>query len=79
MEMWKSKNWQLVATGVDGNVQLFGVNVFDYQWTNTGKRAEVKELTHQIPVYRVSVGAEEYEFAATERSNCVWNFYLYKF
>lgn len=31
MKMWKSKSWQLEVTGVDGNVQLFGVNIFDSQ------------------------------------------------
>ena len=35
MKMWKSKSWQLEVTGVDGNVQLFGVNIFDYDWVDT--------------------------------------------
>lgn len=28
--MLKSKSWQQVTTGTDGNTELFGVNIFDY-------------------------------------------------
>ena len=79
MKMWKSKSWQLEVTGVDGNVQLFGVNIFDYDWVDTKNRIEVNDLSYDVPVYAVTIDGKEYEFAAGERSNCVWNFYLYKF
>ena len=79
MKMWKSKSWQLETTGVDGNTQLFGVNIFDYRWLDTKQRIRVSDLTYDIPVYTVKIGDVQYEFAAGEKSNCVWNFYLYKF
>ena len=79
MKMRKSKSWQLETVGVDGNTKLFGVNIFDYQWIDTQKRVEVNDLPYDVPVYTVSIGRVRYEFAAGERSNCVWNFYLYKF
>lgn len=79
MKMWKSKSWQLEATGVDGNVQLFGVNIFDYDWVDTKNRVSVNDLSYSVPVYSVTIVGKEYEFAAGERSNCVWNFYLYEF
>lgn len=78
MKMWKSKSWQLEVTGIDGNVQLFDVNIFDYDWLNTKNRVKVNGLSYEIPVYQVIDGIS-YEFAACEQSNCVWNFYLYKF
>ena len=37
MKMYKAMTWQHEATGTDGNVQLFGVNIFDYPWKDTGK------------------------------------------
>ena len=37
--MWLRKSWELVVTGVDGNVQLFGVNIFDYDWIDTKKQS----------------------------------------
>ena len=79
MELWKSKSWQLEITGVDGAAQLFGVNIFDCQWFDTKRRARVSDLSYEVPVYTVTIGDVQHEFAAGERSNCVWNFYLYKF
>ncbi len=79
MKMWKSKSWQLETTGIDGNTKLFGVNIFDYQWVDTKQRVQVSDLSYEVPVYTVMVDNVQYEFAAGERSNCVWNFYLYKF
>ncbi len=38
MKMWKSKSWQLETTGIDGNIQLFGVNIFDYGWIDAKRR-----------------------------------------
>jgi len=79
MKMQKSKSWQLEMVGIDGNAKLFGVNIFDYQWIDTQKRVEVNDLSYEVPVYTVSIDHVQYEFAAGERSNCVWNFYLYRF
>ena len=79
MKKWKSKSWQLETTGIDGNTKLFGVNIFDYQWVDTKQRVQVSDLSYEVPVYTIMVDNVQYEFAAGERSNCVWNFYLYKF
>ncbi len=79
MKMQKSKSWQLETTGIDGNTQLFGVNIFDYQWIDTKQRVQVSDLSYDVPIYTVTIDNMKYEFAAGERSNCVWNFYLYKF
>jgi hypothetical protein len=79
MKMWKSKSWQLETTGIDGNTQLFGVNIFDYRWVDTKQRVQVSDLSYEVPVYTVMVDNVQHEFAAGECSNCVWNFYLYRF
>ena len=79
MKICLSKSWKLEVTGVDGNVKLFGVNIFVYDWIDTKNRVEVNELSYAVPVYSVIIDGKEYEFAAGERSNCVWNFYLYKY
>ena len=79
MKMQRSKSWQLEVTGIDGNAQLFGVNIFDHQWMDTRQRVKVKDLSYDVPVYTVTINDEQHEFAAGETSNCVWNFYLYKF
>ena len=77
--MWKSKSWQLEITGVDGDTQLFGVNIFDYQWMDTKQRVQVSDLSYEVPVYTVTINNVQHKFAAGESSNCVWNFYLYEF
>lgn len=79
MKTRKSKSWQLEITCIDGNTKLFGVNIFDYQWIDTKQRVQVSDLSYEVPVYTVMIDNVQYEFAAGERSNCVWNFYLYKF
>lgn len=79
MKMWKSKSWQLEITGIEGNVHLFGVNIFDCNWVDTKKRIKINDFSYDIPIYQVTIDGINYEFAASEKSNCVWNFYLYKF
>ncbi len=82
MEMFKTKTWQHEVTGVDGNVTLFGVNIFKYKWNGTGNRITVLDpLYHheyEFDIYTVHINKEEKEFAAGEFSNCVWGFYLLK-
>jgi hypothetical protein len=71
--------WRHVVTGFDGNVTLFDVNIFEYQWKSTGETIEVLDPLYKQPhtmcVYKVLIGEEEHEFAAGEFSNCVWGFY----
>ena len=74
LEMWKHK-----VTGVDGNIILFGVNIFDYEWTRTDEEVEITDpiykQKHIFSVYKVHIRGREYTFAAGEFSNCVWGFY----
>lgn len=84
MKMWKEKTWQHEATGADGHVTLFGVNIFDCAWDETGRSAKVRhplypQQTYRFPVYTVTIDGEVHEFAAGEFSNCVWGFYVLKF
>lgn len=83
MKMLKSKTWQHEITGSDGNVILFGVNIFDHEWKNTHKSANVRDplygQEYKFPIYTVVINGQEQEFAAGEFSNCVWGFYLLKY
>ena len=82
MKMYKAMTWQHETTGTDGNVQLFGVNVFDYPWTDTGESVEVKSpdgKALRVPVYQTVINGEMRQFAAAELSNCVWGFFMRKF
>ena len=55
-------------------VELFGVNIFDYKWEDT------KEIAKEcdFPIYKVIIDGKEHEFATKETSNNVWCFYLPK-
>ena len=83
MKMLKSKTWQHETTGTDGNVILFGVNIFDYKWKNTHKSVKVRDplygQEHKFRIYTVVINGQEQAFAAGEFSNCVWGFYLLKY
>lgn len=43
MKIFKSKTWQFEVYGQEGDVKLFGKNIFDYAWESTGKRVMVKD------------------------------------
>ena len=81
--MRKEKTWHCEATGADGNVTLFGVNIFDYEWNGTGRRATVRDPIYgeerKFAVYTVTIAGQTHEFAAGEFSMCVWGFYVEKY
>ena len=83
MKARKAKTWQHEITGPDGNVMLFGVNIFEYEWKETGKSVRVRHPLYsqedKFPVYTVDINGQEQEFAAGEFSNCVWGFYVLKY
>ena len=74
--------WQHEITGVDGNTSLFGVNIFKYNWLDTGEKAEIADhlygQKYVFPVYKVFIRKKEYKFAAGEFRNCIWGFYIQK-
>ena len=81
--MYKQKTWQHEITGTEGNVILFGVNIFEYNWQATGKRIKVKDPLYNqeyiFPIYNVIIEEKEFTFAAGEFSNAVYGFYVLKF
>ncbi len=83
MKMKKIKSWQHKVTGVDGNVELFGVNIFDLKWENTNEKARVYDplygKNYRFNIYKVILDSKEYMFAAGEFSNCIWGFYTYEY
>ena len=80
----KEKTWQCeVSGGIDGNTTLFGVNIFNYKWENTGKRVTVYSPngreSFDFYVYAVTINGQRHEFAAGEFRACIWGFYLEKY
>ena len=53
MKMYKPKTWQYELTGTAGNVELFGIKIFDYPWESAGKRAEVRHPSGEMGSYQV--------------------------
>lgn len=41
-KVFSEKSWKYQTSGIGGNVILFGVNIFDYQWIETGKIVPAK-------------------------------------
>jgi len=72
--------WKHITTCAEGYCMLFGVNIFEYDWENTGKKANVKARKdiriHEFEIWRVIINGVEHEFVAGEFSNCVWGFFL---
>ena len=80
MKKWEEKIWRYETHGVDGNVTLFGVNIFDYEWNGTGRRVTVRDphygQEYTFSVYTVTIDGQTHEFAAGEFSMCIWGFYV---
>ena len=74
--------WKFVNSGVEGNCNIFGVNIFNYEWEDTGEEVEVVdpiyEQKHIFSVYCIKIGSNTVKFAAGEFSNCVYGFYVYE-
>ena len=83
IETYGQKIWRCEATGTDGNVTLFGVNIFDYEWNGTGRRVTVRDphygQEYKFQVYTVTINGQTYEFAAGEFSMCIWGFYVERY
>lgn len=74
------KSWKHKVTRVEGNCILFGVNIFDYEWNDTGEIVTVTDpqyrQKHNFNVYAVDIDGTTKKFAAGEFGNCIWGFYL---
>ena len=72
------KSWKHEASGTQGNVTLFGVNIFSCGWKLTGKTARVQHPNHghdfKFPVYSVDIDGSQKEFAAGQMNHSVWSF-----
>lgn len=83
LKVYKEPSWQLETTGVDGNATLFGVNIFDYEWRSIGKKARIVSpldgSVDLLPIFSVLIDDKEHKFVCEEQSNCVYNFFVYKY
>lgn len=83
MKVFKQKTWQIVVNGgIDGNTELFGVNIFKYKWIDTGKRTNLvlsNGRNLNADIYKVNINGKMHEFAAGEVLMAVWIFAVYKY
>ena len=74
--------WEFETSGLDGQCELFGVNIFKYRWHDCRETAAVIDPHYGTEkvfrVYEVEINGKIRRFAAGEFSNCVWGFYLEK-
>ena len=78
--MMLRKSWKHRITGSYGNCNLFGVNIFDYEWIDTGEAVFVEDpqyhQKYKFYVYTVRIKGKTKKFAAGEFTNCMYGFYL---
>lgn len=72
--------WKLGKLIKNRTYKLWGVNLFDYEWIDTGETAYLKDYTDGIrknfKVYSIEVGGETHYFAAMERGANTWLFFI---
>lgn len=72
--------WKFVKSGIEGDCELFGVNIFDYRWKSTNQKVDVLDpiynQKHEMTIYNADIGSKVVTFAAGEFSNCVYGFYV---
>ena len=70
-------NWKL---GKLIKNKTWGVNIFDYQWTDTGETVHLKDYTDGIRkdfnIYTIDVEGTTHTFAAIGRGLNTWLFYV---
>ena len=73
--------WELEKTGTRDDCQIFGVQIFDFEWKETGQSASVRDpdgdADFVTPVYTVEIGGKIFRFAAGELRDGVYGFYLW--
>ena len=74
--------WKFITSGVDGDCDLFGVNIFDYEWINTNQELVVRDpiynQKHIVFIYNADIGNQTVTFASGEFSNGVYGFYIFE-
>ncbi len=72
--------WKLGKLIKNRNYKLWGVNIFDCPWTDTGETVLLKDYTDGIrkdfKIYSVDVEGEAHCFAAMERGADTWLFFV---
>ena len=73
----------IISLLTEGEVKLFGVNIFDYQWQETGEYVKVTDPLYHAErsfcLYKVVINGDTHSFVAGEFSNMIWGFYLLKY
>ena len=76
------KTWKYKTAGTCENIKLFGVNIFDYEWRDTGETVTIVDpqyhQEHVFNIFTIEINGTQKRFAAGEFSNCVWGFYVEK-
>ena len=75
-----SKTWTFEAAGGPGAIDFYGVDIFGYDWKDTGEKAQVKDPNYNqdysFNVYTAEICGVEVRFAAGEFSPYVWGFFM---
>ena len=73
-------NWKLGKLVKNRTYMLWGVNLFDCEWTKTGESVLLKDFTTGIrkpfDIYTTTVEGEEKRFATLELAPNTWLFFL---
>lgn len=72
--------WKLGKLIKNKTYKLWGVNIFDFEWVDTGETAYLKDYTDGIrkdfTVYSIEVEGQKHYFAAMERGLNTWLFFV---
>jgi len=83
LKKYNNKTWQHVKTLFGGEkCELFGVNIFDYEWKDTNQKVIVPDNLYNQPlefyIYEVEIDGKVYEFGIKELKMCVYGFCILK-
>lgn len=73
-------SWRFIGAWSHCFSDLFGVNVFDYEWHDTGEKIVLEdphyEQKRSLKIYEITIDGEVKKFATCEFSNSVYGFYV---
>ena len=69
--------WKLGKLIKNKTYKLWGVNIFDFEWTDTGYLKDYTDgIRKDFKVYSIEVEGQTHYFAAMERGANTWLFFV---
>lgn len=68
--------WKRKATGTRGNIELYGVDIFQYEWQSMDIPLHVDDSPVQPNTFYIRINGKPHAFAARKTNGDTWEFFV---